>query len=186
MRRAGVPYWVSVVLVNTRSLCVWNWSIHLTCCISGPMVYGICFCPVSRKEDLKNSKVAGWLQSNSWVKIRWKSAAFSRMLFRLKDADGGREREPVSEAQWGQRFCRLGSSGPVTKHHFHQHAAEVHDFTACVRRLVITVKELFNPLCFYIQSKIQSERAVTWCCYWSGAVRPGLWGAAQRGTTPVW
>ncbi len=120
------------------------------------MVYGICFCPVSRKEDLKNSKVAGWLQSNSWVMIRWKSAAFSRMLFRLKDADGGREREPVSEAQWGQRFCRLGSSGPVTKHHFHQHAAEVHDFTACMRRLVITVKELFNPLCLY------SEQNTIW------------------------
>uniref|UniRef100_A0A8C1GK72 Ribonuclease n=2 Tax=Cyprinus carpio TaxID=7962 RepID=A0A8C1GK72_CYPCA len=26
--------------------------------VLGPMVYGICFCPVSRKEDLKNLKVA--------------------------------------------------------------------------------------------------------------------------------
>ncbi len=132
------------------------------------MVYGICFCPVSRKEDLKNSKVAGWLQSNSWVKIRWKSAAFSRMLFRLKDADGGREREPVSEAQRGQRFRRLGSSGPLTKHHFHQHAAEVHDFTACVRRLVITVKELFNPLCLYseqntIWTRCHMMLLLVWC-----------------------
>lgn len=25
------------------------------------MVYGICFCPVSKKEDLKNLKVAGKL-----------------------------------------------------------------------------------------------------------------------------
>lgn len=28
-------------------------------CPSGPMVYGICYCPVSKKEDLKNLKVAG-------------------------------------------------------------------------------------------------------------------------------
>lgn len=28
-------------------------------CISGPMVYGICFCPVSRKKELKDLKVAG-------------------------------------------------------------------------------------------------------------------------------
>lgn len=25
----------------------------------GPMVYGICFCPVSKKEELKDLKVAG-------------------------------------------------------------------------------------------------------------------------------
>lgn len=28
-------------------------------CDPGPMVYGICFCPVSKKEELKNLKVAG-------------------------------------------------------------------------------------------------------------------------------
>jgi len=28
-------------------------------CDSGPMVYGICFCPVSKKEELKDLKVAG-------------------------------------------------------------------------------------------------------------------------------
>lgn len=27
--------------------------------IPGPMVYGICFCPISRKEELKDLKVAG-------------------------------------------------------------------------------------------------------------------------------
>uniref|UniRef100_A0A665X3E4 Ribonuclease n=1 Tax=Echeneis naucrates TaxID=173247 RepID=A0A665X3E4_ECHNA len=27
--------------------------------VLGPMVYGICFCPVSKKEQLKNLKVAG-------------------------------------------------------------------------------------------------------------------------------
>uniref|UniRef100_A0A8C5HCZ1 Ribonuclease n=1 Tax=Gouania willdenowi TaxID=441366 RepID=A0A8C5HCZ1_GOUWI len=27
--------------------------------VLGPMVYGICFCPVSKKEDLKDLKVAG-------------------------------------------------------------------------------------------------------------------------------
>lgn len=113
------PHW-------TRPFCDWNWSINLICCISGPMVYGICFCPVSRKEDMKNLKVAGWLQSKSWQEFRFcgNLQYFCRM-FRLKDADGGREREPVSEARWGQRFCRLGPSGPLTKHHFHQHAAEV-------------------------------------------------------------
>lgn len=27
--------------------------------VAGPMVYGICFCPVSKKEELKDLKVAG-------------------------------------------------------------------------------------------------------------------------------
>ncbi len=58
------PHW-------TRPFCDWNWSINLICCISGPMVYGICFCPVSRKEDMKNLKVAGWLQSKSWQEFRF-------------------------------------------------------------------------------------------------------------------
>lgn len=44
----------------------WNLSLHLMSCISGPMVYGICFCPVSRKEDLKNMKVAGWFELFVW------------------------------------------------------------------------------------------------------------------------
>lgn len=114
------PHW-------TRPFCDWkNWSINLICCISGPMVYGICFCPVSRKEDMKNLKVAGWLQSKSWQEFRFcGNLQYFCHMFRLKDADGGREREPVSEAQQGKRFCRLGPSGPLTKHHFHQHAAEV-------------------------------------------------------------
>lgn len=64
------------------------------------------------------------LQSMSWQKF-WFLQYFC-CIFRLKDADGGREREPVSEAWRGQRFCRLGPSGPLAQHHLHQHAAEVH------------------------------------------------------------
>lgn len=28
-------------------------------CVPGPMVYGICFCPISKKQELKDLKVAG-------------------------------------------------------------------------------------------------------------------------------
>lgn len=39
------------------------WSMHtihkFMSFIPGPMVYGICFCPISRKEELKDLKVAG-------------------------------------------------------------------------------------------------------------------------------
>lgn len=43
----------------------WKLSVHIkrvcVVCDPGPMVYGICFCPVSKKEELKGLKVAGKL-----------------------------------------------------------------------------------------------------------------------------
>lgn len=51
------------------------------------MVYGICYCPVSKKEDLKNLKVAGQLrsfvlgkQSTTWVTViipEWNNFTFA-------------------------------------------------------------------------------------------------------------
>ncbi len=153
MRRAGVPYWVSVVLVSTRSLCVWNWSIDLTCCISGPMVYGICFCPVSRKEDLKNSKVAGWLQSKYWPEL-WFGGNLQRFLACCLDSKTltEAERRTCFWSSTRQRFRRLGLQvlSPNTIS------------TACCRGTRFQCmhakagnysQRAFNLLCFYIQSK---------------------------------
>lgn len=60
---------------NTSTVAVmhkswWRWMSSALCfrahiltvfvfCDPGPMVYGICFCPVSKKQELKDSKVAG-------------------------------------------------------------------------------------------------------------------------------
>lgn len=38
---------------------VWYTYLYYMFCDPGPMVYGICFCPVSKKEQLKDLKVAG-------------------------------------------------------------------------------------------------------------------------------
>lgn len=64
------------------------------------------------------------LMLQSWQKFRFEQ--YFCCIIRLEDADRGREREPVSEAQSGQTFCRLGPSGPLAQHHLHQHAAKVH------------------------------------------------------------
>ncbi|CAB1344481.1 unnamed protein product [Coregonus sp. 'balchen'] len=74
--------------------------------VLGPMVYGICFCPIGKKEDLKDLKVAG-------------------KFMILEDIDRGTERASIPQAGRGQELCRLGSSDPLTQHYLYQHAAEV-------------------------------------------------------------
>lgn len=79
MKPAGALCWVWCLSNFSLSLCKLdvrfllsgrNWCMlflvsylpqHLTfvLCYPGPMVYGICFCPISKKDELKNLKVAG-------------------------------------------------------------------------------------------------------------------------------
>lgn len=61
MKQAGVLCWVrpvcvkKIVFINAQT----SNNINTVVCDAGPMVYGICFCPISKKDDMKNLKVAG-------------------------------------------------------------------------------------------------------------------------------
>ena len=64
--KCNVKLWMQFHTVFKGSIFRWVIVIWLVCtvlmnspCYPGPMVYGICFCPVSRKEQLKDLKVAG-------------------------------------------------------------------------------------------------------------------------------
>lgn len=39
----------------------------------GPMVYGICFCPISKKDELRNLKVAGEIDQSASVVLTFQS-----------------------------------------------------------------------------------------------------------------
>lgn len=79
-------------------------KIQFLCCVGvvfdpGPMVYGICYCPLSRKDDMKALKVAGKptiIHGGCGFKSGFQDKHKSVFcLIRFKDSNRSRERKPL-------------------------------------------------------------------------------------------
>lgn len=109
----------------------------------GPMVYAICYCPLSRLTDLEALKVAGELEVYVWERGSWKCAGaganwretesrswknqplpFSNTP-RLKDPVGERAGQALCENGGGRGLCGLGTGRAVSEPHLYQHARAV-------------------------------------------------------------
>lgn len=106
----------------------------------GPMVYAICYCPLSRLADLEALKVAGEPEVGVWGWRSWacggrvrtggesrkwgnQSLPFSpNPPPRLKDPIGERAGQALSENGGGRGLCGLGIGRAVSKPHLYQHA----------------------------------------------------------------
>lgn len=74
---------------------------NFTLCSPGPMVYGICFCPISKKDEVKNLKVAGRINESASVAYMCVLSAwpFSQEL-------------EIAKRRWMQ-FLSVKYTGPV-------------------------------------------------------------------------
>ena len=104
------------------------------------MVYAICYCPLSRLEDLEALKVAGehwgasregvpghghgWVQTGGGKQELGEPAPplLSNPPPRLKDPVGERAGQALCENGGGRGLCGLGTGRAVSKPHLYQHA----------------------------------------------------------------
>lgn len=118
-----------------------SWAHWLDPIFSGPMVYAICYCPMSRLADLEALKVAGEPLVYVWGRgflgmcrrgctLEGKSRNWENQLRpfspnpfpRLKDPVGERAGQAVCENGGGWGLCGLGTGRAVSKPHLYQHA----------------------------------------------------------------